>query len=40
MSIQGALNADVYGNGDGVTPMDALAIQQLDAGVIDSLPVE
>ena len=31
-------NADVYSRGDGVTAMDALSIQKLDAGVIKSLP--
>ena len=34
------LNADVYNTGDGITPMDALIIQKLDAGLYDSLPVE
>lgn len=29
---EGALNADVYNNGDGVTPKDALIIQMVDAG--------
>ncbi|MCM1133310.1 MAG: glycoside hydrolase family 9 protein [Ruminococcus flavefaciens] len=36
---QGAKNADCYNTGDGVTGMDALAIQMLKAGMIDSLPV-
>ena len=31
-------NADCYNPGDGVTGMDALAIQKLDAGLITSLP--
>ena len=31
-------NADVYNRGDGITAMDALAIQQLDAGIISKLP--
>jgi len=36
LTDQGKINADVYGNGDGVTPMDALEIQKFDAGVITS----
>ena len=32
-------NADCYNVGDGVTGMDALAIQQLDAKTISELPV-
>ena len=36
---QGAKNADVAGNGDGITAADALAIQKYDAKVIDALPV-
>lgn len=35
---EGAANADVSANGDGITAKDALAIQKLDAGQIDSLP--
>ena len=35
---EGAANADVSDNGDGITAKDALAIQKLDAGKIDSLP--
>ncbi len=35
---QGAINADCYDPGDGVTANDALAIQKLDAGSIDKLP--
>ena len=31
-------NADVYNPGDGITGMDAQAVQKLDAGIIDSLP--
>lgn len=30
---EGALNADVYDNGDGVTASDALTIQKMDAGI-------
>lgn len=33
LSSEGALNADVYDNGDGVTATDALTIQQMDAGL-------
>lgn len=33
-------NADVCGTGDGVNTSDALAIQMLDAGTIEALPVE
>lgn len=36
LSAQGEYNADVYGNGDGITPMDAIAIQQYDARIIKS----
>ncbi len=38
---EGALNADVYMNGDGVTAMDAYAIQLVDAGKIKAadLPI-
>lgn len=39
LSEQGFKNADCYNTGDGVTGMDAIAIQQLEAGLIDSLPV-
>jgi mannan endo-1,4-beta-mannosidase len=35
---QGALNADVFNSGDGVTGKDALSIQKLDAKQIDELP--
>lgn len=31
-------NADVYDNGDGITPMDALAIQKKDAKLVKQLP--
>ena len=34
----GADNADVFNRGDGITANDALAIQKLDAGIIDTLP--
>ena len=34
----GKINADCSGNGDGVTPMDALAIQKYLAKIIPSLP--
>ena len=34
---QGKLNADVDGV-EGITPNDALTIQKLDAGIIDSFP--
>ncbi|MCR4888527.1 MAG: cellulase family glycosylhydrolase [Ruminococcus sp.] len=36
---QGAINADCYKPGDGVTAKDALAIQMLDAKLITSLPL-
>ena len=38
---QGAKNADVYANGDGITPKDALMIQMVDAGKLKltDLPV-
>ncbi len=35
---QALINADCYNPGDGVTPKDALAIQKLDAKVLESLP--
>lgn len=38
LSERGLDNADVYMRGDGVTARDALSIQMLDAGLIDSLP--
>jgi hypothetical protein len=40
LSEQGKKNADVAGNGDGITAADALAIQKFDAGIITSLPTE
>lgn len=39
LSEQGKKNADVAGNGDGVTNNDALAIQQFEAGLVPELPV-
>ncbi|MCM1132439.1 MAG: dockerin type I domain-containing protein [Ruminococcus flavefaciens] len=38
LSAQGAANADCYNPGDGVTGMDALAIQKLKAKMISELP--
>lgn len=38
LSEQGAKNADCFDPGDGVTPKDALAIQHLNAKLIDKLP--
>ncbi|MDE6775210.1 MAG: glycoside hydrolase [Ruminococcus sp.] len=38
LSEQGAKNADCYNPGDGLSTMDALAIQKLDAGAIKELP--
>ncbi len=38
LSEKAVLSADVYDNGDGITPMDALAIQQKDARIITKLP--
>ncbi|MBR4509673.1 MAG: cellulase family glycosylhydrolase [Ruminococcus sp.] len=35
LSSTAKANADVSGNGDGVTPNDALTIQKVDAGLID-----
>ncbi len=35
---EAAANADCFDPGDGITAKDALAIQQLDAKAIDSLP--
>ena len=42
LSKQGAANADVTGNGNGVTTDDALVIQKIDAGLINvsSLPIK
>lgn len=39
LTPQGSINADVIGNGDGITAKDALAIQMYNAKSIDSLPV-
>lgn len=39
LSEQGKINADAYGGNDGITAKDALAIQMLDAKMVDSLPV-
>lgn len=38
LSEQGAVNADVYNRGDGITAMDAISIQNYDAKLIDTLP--
>lgn len=38
LSKNGEDNADVFNRGDGVTGMDALSIQKLEAKMIDSLP--
>ncbi len=38
ISEQGAKNADVAGGNDGITNLDALAIQKLKLGLIDKLP--
>ncbi|MDE6519492.1 MAG: leucine-rich repeat protein [Ruminococcus sp.] len=38
LSEHGLINADCCNVGDGVTGLDALAIQKLEAGMIDSLP--
>jgi mannan endo-1,4-beta-mannosidase len=40
LSVQGKANADVWGGGDGITNNDALTIQQFEAGIVTSLPVE
>lgn len=39
LTEQGFINADCYNTGDGVTLLDALAIQQLEAKIIFNLPV-
>ncbi len=41
LTEQGMKNADVIGNGDGVTAQDALTIQQVDAGIykVSDLPI-
>lgn len=38
---QGMINADVYGNGDGITGNDAFTIQKVDAGIykVEDLPL-
>ena len=38
LSPEGLNNADVFNRGDGITANDALSIQKLDAGIIDTLP--
>lgn len=38
LSEQGMINADVYNRGDGVTGMDAISIQKLEAKLISTLP--
>ncbi len=38
LSEQGFTNADCSNPGDGVTPADGLAVQKLNAGLIDALP--
>ena len=42
LTEQGMKNADVCGNGDGVTAQDALTIQQVDAGIykVTDLPIK
>ncbi len=40
LTAQGKKNADVYGDGDGVSNNDALAIQKYEAGIYTELPVE
>ena len=40
LSEQGAVNADCCDTGDGITAADGLAIQKLDAKLIDKLPVK
>ncbi len=42
LTEQGMKNADVSGNGDGVTAQDALTIQQVDAGIykVTDLPIK
>ncbi|MBQ9899235.1 MAG: hypothetical protein IJM44_07275, partial [Ruminococcus sp.] len=39
-TANGKANADVYAHGDGVSNMDALAIQWLEAGLVEALPTE
>ncbi len=38
LSEQGAVNADVFNRGDGVTAMDAISIQKYDAKLLETLP--
>ena len=38
LSDQALKAADVYGNGDGITGMDALSIQRYDSGLVPALP--
>ena len=38
LSEQGEKNADVSGNGDGITSADAIAIKKYDAGLLETLP--
>ena len=38
LTEQGRKNADVSGNGDGITSKDALAIQKFKLGLISELP--
>ena len=40
MTAQGKINADVAGKGDGVTNLDALAIQRYQLKLIDELPTD
>ena len=38
LTDDGKVNADCYNPGDGITAKDALAIQKLDAGILEKLP--
>ena len=38
ITAQGVLNGDVYANGTGLTPQDALSIQKYVAELITELP--
>lgn len=40
LTEQGKINADCAKVGDGITPADAIAVQRLDAGIIEELPVK
>lgn len=40
LSEQAVKNADILGNGDGITPKDALAIQYYDLKIVKSLPFD